>query len=164
MENIRVPYYFECNNTKVLNNLKKISIDLLDPNNIKFLKLILNCNNLRDLFISFLLPFHNYDSINYLYENIGKIRGLECEMHFNIIKNNYVKEKSDINAKALINFENEYMKIIKNIMKKKNEMNFIEDLYVLPKYEDYEEFRKMNYDEKINILKNFPSIQIYGTI
>ena len=64
LENIRVPYYFECNNAKVLNNLKKISIDLLEPNNIKFLKLILNCNNLRDLFISFLLPFHNYDSIN----------------------------------------------------------------------------------------------------
>ena len=164
LENIRVPYYFECNNAKVLNNLKKISIDLLEPNNIKFLKLILNCNNLRDLFISFLLPFHNYDSINYLYENIGKVRGIECEIHFNIIKNNYVKEKSDINAKALTNFENEYMKQIKNIMKNKNEMNFIEDLYVLPKYEDYEDFRKLDYDEKISILENFPIIQIYGTI
>ena len=165
LEFIRVPYYFQCNNIKVLNNLKKISIDLLETDNFKFLDLILSCKNLKDLFISFLLPFKNYDIVKYLYENIGKIRGIESELHFNIMKNNYIKKNSEINAKSLKNFEKEYIIQINNIIKnKKSEMNFIEKLYVLPTDDDYEDFKKMKYNEKIQFLKNFPILESYGTI
>ena len=145
--------------------MKKISIELFETNNIKFLNLILNCINLRELFISFLLPFHNYDIINYLYDNISKIRKIECEIHFNIIKKNYVKENSIINAKNLKNIENEYINRINNIInEKKMEKNFVENLFVLPGIEDYENFRKMKYDEKIQILKYLPIIEYYGRI
>ena len=165
LEDIRVPYYFECNNIKVLNNLKKISIDLFETNNIQFLKLILNCINLRELFISFLLPFHSYDIINYLYENIGKIRTIECEIHFNIIEKNFVKENSIINVTNLKNIEIEYINKINNIINdKKRQKNFIENLFVLPNNEDYENFRKKKYNEKIQILKNLPIIEYYGLI
>ena len=167
LEYIRVPYYFECNNIKVLNNLKSISIDLFETNNIKFLKSILNCINLRELFISFLLPFHNYDIINYLYDNIGKIRAIESEINFNIMRKKYIKKDSivTINAKNLTKIENEYMERINYIMnEKKREKNFIEKFYVLPYDKDYDTFRKMKYDEKMQFLKYFPLIEYYGQI
>ena len=164
LEEIRVPYYFECNNIKVLNNLKKISIDLLETDNVKFLDLILNCKNLRQLFISFLLPFKNYNILNYLYDNIKHVRKLECELHFNV--NEKKNEEQNIEVKEKLKIcENEYINQIDNIIKsEKIKNNYFEEFYILPKDDDYENFRQLKYDKKIKFLEKFPIIQKYGNI
>ena len=164
LEEIRVPYYFECNSINVLNNLKKISIDLLETDNIKFLDLILNCKNLNHLFISFLLPFKNYNILNYLYGNIKHVRKLECELHFNV--NEEKTEDQNIKIKEKLKIcEEEYINQIDSIFKsEKNKNNYFEELYILPRDDDYENFRKLKYDEKIKFLENFPIIEKYGNI
>ena len=164
LEEIRVPYYFECNNKNVLNNLKKISIDLLETDNIAFLDLILNCKNLRYLFISFLLPFKNYNIINYLFDNIKHVRKLECELHFNF--NEHKNEEKSIEIKEKLKIcENEYKEQIDNIIKsEKIKNNYFEEFYILPKDDDYENFRQLKYDERMKFLEKFEIIQKYGNI
>ena len=164
LEEIRVPYYFECNSINVLNNLKKISIDLLETDNINFLDLILNCKNLNHLFISLLLPFKNYNILNYLYGNIKHVRKLECELHFNV--NEEKTEDQNIKIKEKLKIcEEEYINQIDSILKsEKMKNNYFEELYILPRDDDYENFRKLKYDEKIKFLENFPIIEKYGNI
>ena len=165
LEEIRFPFYFEYNNIFVLNKLKKISIDLIETNNIKFLNLILNCKNLKDLFLSFLLPFHNFNILKYLYDNIKNIRKLECELHYNIIDPNYEFEANDEQIKEKLKLEKEYINQINELIKSKKLIyNYFEQFYVLPKDDDYEDFRKLKYNEKLEKLKDFPIIQKYGNI
>ena len=164
LEEIRVPFYFECNNTNVLNNIKKISISLLETNNIEFLNLILRCNNLRELFISFLLPFQDYNIINTLYKKIGKIRRIECMIVLNVI-GNLNSEEVIFDEKEEKKMNDEYIRELNNIIKvKKLGWNYLEEFYVLPSNDDYKNFENMKYNEKIEFLKNFPVITKYGDI
>ena len=162
LEEIRVPFYFECNNITVLNNLKRISINLLDTTNIKFLSMILNCKNLDNLYIRFLLPFKNYNILNYLYDNLGKIRKLECELQYNTIKN-IIEKNDEINEEEIKNYNSEYINKINNIFKSKK-LEYIETLFVFPRSDDYDVFKNLKYHDKNEFLKNFPNIETYGYI
>ena len=161
LKNITVPYYFCCNNRKVLNNLEKISIYYLESNNIDFFKMIMTCENLRHLYITFLLPYEHTNLINILFNN-NKIRNLECESFPIYIGEEYTDEEKEINKeideKSNEIFLKDYMKIIglKNF--------FFESLYALPKDDDYKEFELLSYNDKIKFLKNFPIIKQFGYI
>ena len=162
LEEIRVPFYFECNNITVLNNLKRISINLLDTTNIKFLSMILNFKNLVNLYIRFLLPFKNYNILNYLYDNLGKIRKLECELQYNTIKN-IIEKNDEISEEEIKNYNSEYINKINNIFKPKK-LEYIETLFVFPTSDDYDVFKNLKYHDKNEFLKNFPNIETYGYI
>ena len=162
LEEIRVPFYFECNNVKVLNNLKIISINLLDTTNIKFLSMILKCRNLVNLYIRFLLPFKNYNILNYLFDNLGKIRNLECELNNNIIED-FIQKNAGISEEEIKINNSEYIKQFKNLIKSKK-IDFIEKLCVFPTSDDYDEFKNLKNKDKDEFLKNFPIIETYGNI
>lgn len=170
LKKIVIPYYFECNNRKVLDHIENIRIYLLESTNINFLNTILSCKNLKKLHIIFLIPFQNYQILNALFQNIGKIRKIKCEIaahtlienekdqdEFNIKKENAEKLENEEGKKYI----NEVAKIIED---KKFGWNFFEKFYVLPTDRDYDEFAKNKHEEKIKILKNFPIIRNYGNI
>ena len=89
IESITIPYYFECNNQEVLNNIKIINLTLFDTSNIEFLKKILSCENLNDLTIACIIPFKNLELLDYLFDHIGKIscshrKNKKIKMLFNL--------------------------------------------------------------------------------
>ena len=170
LKKIVIPYYFECNNQKVLDSIEKIRIYLFEPTNINFLNTILSCKNLKTLHLIFMLPFQNYQIISSLFQNIGKIPKIEIESIAHIILENEENEENFNEKKNEAEiFENEERKkyineVTKIIKEKKFGWNFFEKLYVLPCDKDYEDFNKMKYEEKIASLKNFPIIRNYGPI
>ena len=121
----------------------------------------MTCENLRHLYITFLLPYEHTNLINILFNN-NKIRNLECESFPIYIGEEYTDEEKEINKeideKSNEIFLKDYMKIIglKNF--------FFESLYALPKDDDYKEFELLSYNDKIKFLKNFPIIKQFGYI
>ena len=167
---IVVPYYFDCNNKKVLGHIENIRIYLFESTNINFLNTILSCKNLKTLHIIFLLPFQNYQILNALFKNIGKIRKIELEIAAHIlIENENNQDEYNIkkaNAEKLeIEEGKKYISEVTKIVEcKKFGWNFFERFYVLPTDRDYDKFNKNKHEEKIKILKNFPIVKNYGNI
>ena len=170
LKKIVIPYYFECSNKKVLDHIENIRIYLFEPTNINFLNIILSCKNLKNLHIIFLIPFQNYQILNTLFQNNGKIRKIELEIAAHIlIDDEKSQDKFDIKREEAKKLENEEGKkyineVTKIVESKKFGWNYFERFYVLPNDKDYDEFSKKTHEEKKKILKNFPIIRNYGNI
>ena len=161
LEKIHIPYYFECNNIDILNNLKTIKIDYLENNNINFLNQILSYKKLNNLNIVFLLPIKNNNIIKILIDNINKIQKIKCKLYLNVT--GIVQDSNrtfEIKSKTEKNSEKKYFKEFNKIInEQKIIFNYLKKFDIFSNNKKlYKEFRNINYFGKIKYLENFPVI------
>ena len=112
--------------------------------------------------IAFIIPFKNFELLEYLFAHIGKIRKLKCYLTYNIFKD--VKDEIEKN-KIIDNLdwvnENEYMDKIFEIIQSDEfaDNNYLE--YFFP-FNNYLDLEKLKYESKINVLGNFPIVRKHG--